>query len=162
MPKLSVEYKKQAVPAFIARFKAETGYQEHDIKDKHGDLDDDGKELKDRNDERPQVVQLSQNDMTAEEAKQHWDKEEAAGKKTDDLSEGKEKEEEIEEPSDGKIKFRKPTMAMKRPTTELDYNVNKKKKSADRKKEKKEKKKGVKNKLLLSFGDEEEEVEEET
>ena len=43
MPKLSVEYKKQAVPAFIARFKAETGYQEHDIKDKHGDLDDDGK-----------------------------------------------------------------------------------------------------------------------
>ena len=45
-------------------------------------------ELKDRNDERPQVVQLSQNDMTAEEAKQHWDKEEAAGKKTDDLSEG--------------------------------------------------------------------------
>lgn len=160
MPKLSVEYKKQAVPAFIARFKAETGYQEHDIKDKHGDLDDDGKELKDRNDERPQVVQLSQNDMTAEEAKQHWDKEEAAGKKT--LSEGKEIEEEIEEPSDGKIKFRKPTMAMKRPTTELDYNVSKKKKSADRKKEKKEKKKGVKNKLLLSFGDEEEEVEEET
>ena len=43
MPKLSVEYEKQAVPAFIARFKAETGYQEHDIKDKHGDLDDDGK-----------------------------------------------------------------------------------------------------------------------
>ena len=72
---------------------------------------------------------------------------------------GKEKEEEIEEPSDGKIKFRKPTMAMKRPTTELDYNVSKKKKSADRKKEKKEKKKGVKNKLLLSFGDEEEEEE---
>ncbi|XP_063677751.1 uncharacterized protein KIAA1143 homolog [Bolinopsis microptera] len=159
MPKLTVEYKKQAVPAFIARFKAETGYQEHDIKDKHGDLDDDGKELKDRDDERPQVVQLSQNDMTAEEAKQHWDKEEASGKKTDDLSEGKEQEEEIEEPWDGKFKFRKST---KRPSTELDFNVSKKKKSADRKKEKKEKKKGVKNKMLLSFGDDEEEEEEET
>ena len=39
-------------------------------------------DLEDRDDERPQVVQLSQNDLTAEEAKKHWDEEEQSGKKT--------------------------------------------------------------------------------
>ena len=39
-------------------------------------------DLEDRDDERPQVVQLSHNDLTAEEAKKHWDEEEQSGKKT--------------------------------------------------------------------------------
>ena len=41
MPKTSVEYVKQAVPAFLQRFKEETGYKEHQLTDKHRDLDKD-------------------------------------------------------------------------------------------------------------------------
>merc|ERR1739848_106331 len=95
MPKTSVEYVKQAVPAFLQRFKEETGYKEHQLTDKHRDLDKD-KDLEDRDDERPQVIQLSQNDLTAEEAKKHWDQEEQSGKKSDgeEDDKGKAKEEE--------------------------------------------------------------------
>ena len=42
MPKAksaSVEYVKQSVPAFLQRFKQETGYQEHDISDKSRNRD---------------------------------------------------------------------------------------------------------------------------
>ena len=45
-------------------------------------------DLEDRDDERPQVVQLSKNDMTAEEAKKHWEQEKTSGKASGD-SEGK-------------------------------------------------------------------------
>jgi hypothetical protein len=40
--------------------------------------------LEDRDDERPQVVQLTKNDLTAEEARKHWAEEEQAVKKSDD------------------------------------------------------------------------------
>ena len=41
MPKTSVEYVKQAVPAFLQRFKEETGYKEHQLSDKNRDIDQD-------------------------------------------------------------------------------------------------------------------------
>ena len=36
-----VEYVKQAVPAFLQRFKQETGYQEHTVEDKLKELQSD-------------------------------------------------------------------------------------------------------------------------
>ena len=39
--KTSVEYVKQAVPAFLQRFKEETGYKEHSLEDKNRDLEED-------------------------------------------------------------------------------------------------------------------------
>ena len=41
MPKNSVEYVKQKVPAFLQRFKEKTGYQEHLLEDKQRDVEQD-------------------------------------------------------------------------------------------------------------------------
>lgn len=144
--KTSVEYVKQAVPAFLQRFKEETGYKEHSLEDKNRDLEED-KDTGDREDERPQVVQLSASDLSAAEAKHHWDSELAEEKAETSVQEVVNPD-DLKDESGGKIMFKKPK---KRCNDNLDSNVNKKKKSEAKKQVSKDKSKGLKNTKLLSF-----------
>eukprot|EP00116_Pleurobrachia_bachei_P013002 sb/3473264/ len=135
-------------PSFLRKFKEETGYVEHDVTDKQAKLDKEKRPV-DRAEEEPQVVQLTSEHLSAEEAKSFLKEQ-----KKQDEDEGTESaavlaeiEEEEEPPADGKIRFKKPK---KREGNELGLHKSKKAKIEGKTNEKK---KGVKNKTLLSFGD---------
>ncbi|XP_070494480.1 uncharacterized protein KIAA1143 [Chironomus tepperi] len=108
MSKRNVAFIKPEEPAFLKRMKQQIGYQEPDtVEAKRGPIQnvgssDEDEDYEERDDEKPQVVQLKKGDLTEQEA-QRIAKEEA--EKPADLNQrvifkSKKKKDEIKDPAD--------------------------------------------------------------
>eukprot|EP00057_Strongylocentrotus_purpuratus_P005110 XP_003730239.2 PREDICTED: uncharacterized protein KIAA1143 homolog [Strongylocentrotus purpuratus] len=150
--KRQLNYIKPAEPSFLAKFKKDSGYKEGPTVDtKKGALSlDDLPDRPDEEDEKPVVVVLGKGDLTQEEAEEE-------GIQINESQKEKEEEEDDDEPSDGRIRFRKPTKRSQVDTSDLKASSSKKKKDDKKKKDKSRSGKKVKNSSLLSFGEDEEE-----
>ncbi|XP_028837081.1 uncharacterized protein KIAA1143 homolog [Denticeps clupeoides] len=147
--KSNVSWVKPSEPSFLKKFKTDVGYREGPTVDTKRqelpNLDGDSGDS-DREDEMPQVVVLKEGDLSAEEVT-HIKKDQKDAKKDED------------QPTEGKIVFKKPE---KRASSDKFQGISassSKKKKQQQEEDKKEAKSGVKvkNKSLLSFGGEEEE-----